>query len=152
MRQKGPEPIVDLNRTKSFHPRALPRILVADDDRTTSELLAANKLSYRIVSVANGQEAFRILRRDANFSAAVFNMSMSHLPGLDVLKYMKAEKRLLRIPVVIVIGDGGFKLVADSFAAGAIAFLAKPFAANQLQRTLELALRAQQLEEISPAA
>lgn len=119
---------------------SLPRILIADNDQTTSQLAREHKLSYRIISVSDGREAFRLLRQDADFSAAIFDMNMPHLPGVDLLRYMKTERRLMRIPVVIVSGDGGITSVADSFAAGALVFLAKPFATDQLHHAIEIAL------------
>ena len=49
----------------------------------------------------------------------------------------------MRIPVVIVAGDQGLKLISDSFAAGALAFLPKPFTTEKLARTLRLAIGSQ---------
>ena len=132
-----------------------PRILVADDDPLTKEVIETmgDEKEYRVVSVKDGREAFRLLKRDSNFSAAIFNLTMPHLCGVDLVSYMKTEKRLIRIPVIIVSGDGGINNVADTFAAGALAFLAKPFAATQLQRVLRLALSTQApREELSAAA
>jgi DNA-binding NarL/FixJ family response regulator len=53
---------------------------------------------------------------------------------------MKSEKRLIRIPLVIVADDHGLQLIADCFAAGALAFLPKPFTTEKLARTLRLAI------------
>ncbi|MGZ8843043.1 MAG: response regulator [Pyrinomonadaceae bacterium] len=119
-----------------------PRILVADDDASTSELLssAGQQQGYKVVSVADGREAFRLLRRDADFSLVIFNLTMPHLPGVDIVRHMKTEKRLMSIPVILVSGEGGLRNVADCFAAGAIAFLAKPFGLDQLRLTIRLAL------------
>lgn len=119
-----------------------PRILLADDDASTGELLnsVAKQQGYKIVSVADGREAFRLLRHDSDFSLVVFNLTMSHLPGADIVRHMKTEKRLMSIPVILVSGEGGLTNVAECFAAGAIAFLAKPFGLDQLRRTIRLAL------------
>lgn len=119
-----------------------PRILVADDDASTSELLnsAGQQQGYKVVSVTDGREAFRLLRRDADFSLVIFNLTMPQLPGVDIVRYMKTEKRLMSIPVILVSGEGGLKSVVECFAAGAIAFLAKPFRLDQLRLTIRLAL------------
>jgi hypothetical protein len=42
--------------------------------------------------------------------------------------------------VVIVAGDHRFDLITESFAAGALAFLPKPFTTEKLLRTLRLAI------------
>jgi DNA-binding NtrC family response regulator len=44
------------------------------------------------------------------------------------------------IPVILVSVEGGLTSVADCFAAGAIAFLAKPFGLDQLRLAIRLAL------------
>lgn len=123
-------------------PRAPERILVVDDDPVTGQLLLAIGLreGYQVVSVVDGRQAFRMLKSDADFAAAVFNMTMPNLEGVDLVRYMKTEKRLMRIPIVIVAGAHGLKLIADSFAAGALAFLPKPFTTEKLARTLRLAI------------
>lgn len=118
------------------------RVLVADEDPATGNLLTsiAEQEGYQVVSVSDGREAYRILKGDTNFNAAVFNMTMPHLDGIDIVRFMKTEKRMMRIPVVLVAGEPGLKDIANSFAAGAVAFLPKPFTTEQLQRTLRIAL------------
>ena len=130
-----------------------PRILVADHDASTSELIASiGDPTYQVVAVSDGREAFRLLMRDASFSAAVFNMTMPHLQGVDILHYMKTEKRLMRVPVIVVGGDEGMTRIADSFAAGAIAFVSKPFGADQLARILQLVLHTRLIPIAVPRA
>ena len=119
-----------------------PRVLVADDDPLTSQILTAiaAKEGYQVVSVTDGREAYRLLKSDADFKITIFNMTMPNLRGLDIVRYMKTEKRLMRIPVLVVSGESGLKEMSDSFAAGATMFLSKPFSPDQLQRTLRIAL------------
>jgi DNA-binding NtrC family response regulator len=118
------------------------RVLVADDDPITGQLLAAigETEGYQVVSVDDGRQAYRMLKSDADFTAAVFNMTMPHLKGVDIVRYMKTEKRLKRIPVVLIAGDDGLKLIAESFAAGALVFLPKPFTREKLARAIRLAI------------
>ena len=122
--------------------RAPARVLVVDDDPITGRLLISigEREGYHVVTVADGRKAYRMLKSDADFTAAVFNMTMPHLNGVDILRYMKTEKRLMRIPVVIVAGEHGLRLIVDSFAAGALLFLPKPFTADKLARTMRLAI------------
>jgi DNA-binding response OmpR family regulator len=130
---------LELSLARSLDPT---RILVADDDPGTSQMLAAvaEKQDYQLVSVSDGREAYRLLKTDSNFKAAIFNMSMPNLKGLDIVRYMKTEKRLMRIPVLVVSAERGLKLMSDSFTAGATMFLSKPFDHQQLYRTLRIVL------------
>lgn len=118
------------------------RILVADDDPVVRLLVTSivKNEGYTTVVVEDGREAYRVLQSDADFGAAIFDMSMPHLEGVDMLRHMRTEKRLMRIPVMLITSERDNKLVAQSFAAGAAVFLPKPFTAGQLQLMLRLLL------------
>jgi CheY-like chemotaxis protein len=120
------------------------RILIADDDPVIRHLVTsiATKLGYTPVPLNDGRAAFSLLKADADFTAAILDMSMPYLEGLDVIRYMRTEKRLRRIPVVLITGEQSIKLMADSFTAGASAFLPKPFTPDQLQNLLRMLLAA----------
>ena len=51
---------------------------------------------------------------------------------------MKTEKRLMRIPVMMMTAEQNPKLSSDSFAAGAVVFLPKPFTTSQVQVMLRM--------------
>ena len=120
------------------------RILIADDDPVIRHLVTSivAKLGYVPVIVNDGREAFSLLNADADFKAAILDMSMPFLEGLDLIRYMRTEKRLMRIPVVLITAEQSIKLMADSFTAGATAFLPKPFTPDQLQNLLRMLLAA----------
>lgn len=118
------------------------RVLIADDDPVMRRLLKSivMKEGYDAVVVDDGREAYRILQSDADFRGAIFDMMMPHLQGLDIIRYMRTEKRLQRIPVMMVSADRDLSLMATSFVAGATVFLTKPFNLEQLQTTLRILL------------
>jgi CheY-like chemotaxis protein len=118
------------------------RILVADDDPVVRHLVASvvRRAGYTPVAVEDGREAVRILQSDAGFGAAVFDMMMPYLEGIDIIRHMRTEKRLMRIPVIMMTSETALKLMQDSFAAGATVFLPKPFTTAQLHSTLSLLL------------
>lgn len=118
------------------------RILIADDDPVMRHLLTAivRKEGYEAVVVDDGRQAFRTLQTDADFRAGIFDMKMPHLDGVDITQYMRTEKRLQRIPVLMISADRDLKLMAKSFVAGATVFLTKPFHPDQFQSTLRTLL------------
>ena len=120
------------------------RILIADDDPVIRHLVTSivTKLGYTPVTVNDGRAAFSLLKADADFKAAILDMSMPFLEGLDLIRYMRSEKRLIRIPIVLVTAEQSIKLMSDSFVAGATAFLPKPFTPDQLQNLLRMLLAA----------
>jgi CheY-like chemotaxis protein len=117
-----------------------PRVLVADDDVITLRMVTAivQAEGYQAVSVADGREALSVLQQDATFSAAIFDMMMPHLQGLDLILYMKADERLRRIPVGMITAEQNPKVWDDSVAAGACVFLPKPFTPPQVQMMLRM--------------
>ena len=60
------------------------------------------------------------------------------LEGLDLIRYMRSERRLMRIPIMMITAEQDIKLMANSFSAGATAFLPKPFTPDQLQRAIRM--------------
>jgi CheY-like chemotaxis protein len=117
-----------------------PRILVADDDPAILRLVTAllEKDDYTVVAARDGREAYKHLQSDPSFIAAVLDVVMPHISGPELVRYMKTEKRLMRIPVMMMTAEQDPKLSSDSFAAGAVVFLPKPFTTAQLQTMLQM--------------
>ena len=94
-----PSPAVVEVKTPAQIPAGRRRVLIADDDALTLRMVTAivETEGYQAVSVADGRQALRFLQQDATFSAAIFDMMMPHLQGLDLILYMKADERLRRI-------------------------------------------------------
>ena len=116
------------------------RILVADDDPAILRLVTAilEKENFGVVSARDGREAYKILQSDQDFTAAVLDVVMPHISGPELVRFMKTEKRLMRIPVMMMTAEQDPKLSSDSFAAGAVVFLPKPFTTAQLHIMLQM--------------
>jgi len=116
------------------------RILVADDDPAILRLIETilEKEKYSVVSARDGREAYKILQADPHFTAAILDVVMPHISGTELVRYMKSEKRLMNIPVMMMTAEQDPKLSSDSFAAGAVVFLPKPFTTAQLQIMLQM--------------
>src|SRR5947207_12895714 len=96
------------------------------------------KEGFSVVGARDGKEAYKALQDDANFTACVFDVVMPHIQGPELVRYMKTEKRLMKIPVMMMTAEQNPKLSSDSFAAGAVVFLPKPFTTSQLQVMLRM--------------
>ena len=115
------------------------RILVADDDPAILRLVATIlEKNYTVVTARDGREAYKLLQRDPSFIAAILDVVMPHISGPELVRFMKTEKRLMRIPVMMMTAEQDPKLSSDSFAAGAVVFLPKPFTTAQLQIMLQM--------------
>jgi CheY-like chemotaxis protein len=118
------------------------RILVADDDPAILRLVATilERDSFTVVTARDGREAYKILHEDPNFTAAILDVVMPHISGPELVRQMKTEKQLVNIPVMMMTAEQDPKLSQDSFAAGAVVFLPKPFTTAQFQIMLQMLL------------
>src|ERR1700694_1477920 len=118
------------------------RVLIADDDPVMRHLVTTmvKQQDCEVVVANDGRAAYRILQSDSQFRAAILDMTMPFLEGLDLIRYMRSEKRLMRIPIMMITAEQDIKLMASSFSAGATAFLSKPFTPEQLQSAIRMLL------------
>jgi CheY-like chemotaxis protein len=116
------------------------RILIADDDPAILRLVSAivEKEGYKAVPAHDGREAYNLLQQDSAFLAAIFDVVMPHIEGPELVRFIKNTPNLSRIPVMMMTAEQNPKLSSDSFAAGAVVFLPKPFTTVQLQIMLRM--------------
>lgn len=124
----------------SENKKKAPQILVADDDPEVLRVVRAVLESDGFVAVTakDGKEAYKLLQSETPFAAAIFDLVMPHIEGRDLVRYMQSERRLMKVPVIIMTTELSSRLSSDSFSAGAVAFLPKPFTDSQLQTMLHM--------------
>jgi CheY-like chemotaxis protein len=120
------------------------QLLIVEDDFLTARIISdiAESEGLKPVVVNDGQEAYRILSSEANFIAAILDVELPKIKGTDLLKYMRSEKRLLHIPVVIMTASSEYiKLQIESYESGATFFISKPFERPMLESLLKTLMR-----------
>jgi CheY-like chemotaxis protein len=118
------------NAEEKPKPAAQNQILIVEDEAITARIVAniAEKEGFNPVVVEDGQEAYRILTSEANFAGAVLDVELPKIKGTDLLKYMRSEKRLRYIPVIMMTASSEYvKLQVESYQSGATFFISKPF-------------------------
>jgi two-component system, LuxR family, response regulator FixJ len=122
--------------------RAMPEdalIAVVDDDndlrRSTGDLLRAE--GYRVDSFTNGAE-FIASDPSAALSGILLDIEMPGLDGIGVLKAL--QERGLKVPVIVVTGQGDVPTAVQAMRLGAVNFLEKPYVGSDLLRALRDAL------------
>lgn len=116
------------------------QILIADDDPAILRLVKAiiEREGFTAITARDGREAYKLLNSGVPFAAAIFDVVMPYIQGTELVRHMQSEKRLMRIPVIIMTAEQNPRLSSDSFAAGAVAFLPKPFTPTQLQTMIRM--------------
>jgi CheY-like chemotaxis protein len=110
-----------------------PLILCADDDPDILALLALRLegAGFRVVQAADGEQALA-LARDVHPSVAVLDVMMPRLTGTEVLGALRADPATRDLRVILVSARAQQSDVESGLAAGADAYLAKPFQASEL--------------------
>ena len=120
-------------------------ILVADDELINRELLGMIlEDDYEVIYAADGQETIDQVRKYSDvLSLVLLDLMMPVKPGLEVLREMKADSDLKRIPVMVITADQDAEV--ESLQIGAIDYIPKPY--PQADIILARILRAIELSE-----
>jgi CheY-like chemotaxis protein len=115
------------------------KVLVADDEPFTAEMLAL-MLAFRgfdVVLAHDGQEALQRLRADRP-DAALLDVYMPVLEGVDVTRELRADPELAGVPVMLISSaDEG---EVEWQEAGANMFVQKPLDIRTLPELVETLL------------
>ena len=84
-------------------------ILIAEDEMINREILCAMLESeYEILQACNGEEAMRMIREQKDtISLVLLDIQMPVMSGFDVLKAVRADDEISRIPLIVVTTDKG---------------------------------------------
>ena len=122
-------------------PTAAPRVLVADDEDDIRALvgLAVRRAGCTVATeVADGTQALIAARTDPP-DLAVLDVSMPGATGLEVCTALRADPATAGVPVLLLSAGATPDDVARGLAAGADAYLVKPFSvAGLVARVREL--------------
>lgn len=115
------------------------RILLVDDQPDFTEVLAKRlvRRGMTVDEAEDGDEAMEMLE-DARYDAAVFDLRM---PGVDGVQLLKAVKR--RFPdmaIILLTGHGSVHDALRALEAGAFEFLSKPVSLETLEATIRRAV------------
>lgn len=98
------------------------------------------KEGFTAITARDGKEAYNLLQSES-FTAAIFDVVMPYIQGTELVRYMQSEKKLMNIPVIMMTAEQNSRLSSESFSAGAVAFLPKPFTPIQLQTMVRMFVR-----------
>ena len=102
-------------------------VLIAEDEAVNRELLGfiLNE-SYEVLFAENGLEALNIMRNhDGRISMLLLDINMPVMNGIDLLKTMKEDAMLSRVPVIVLTAEKSTEL--ETLRLGAMDFITKPY-------------------------
>ena len=114
------------------------KILVVDDMSTMRRIVKniLKQLGFSNMEEAeNGQEALQKLRADT-FGFVVSDWNMPVMPGIAMLRAIRADEKLKHIPVLMVTAEAQKENLIEAIQAGVNNYVVKPFTAETMQEKI----------------
>ena len=114
------------------------RVLVADDDEDILTLIKAalERAGHEVIAVQDGAQALACLQSQEP-DLAVLDISMPELDGLEVLRRVRDGEGTRALPVILLTAKAQEADVEHGYAAGASAYVKKPFSPRELAERVE---------------
>lgn len=115
------------------------RFLVVDDFSTMRRIVKnfLSDLGYTNISEADdGNTALPILKQ-GNIDFLVTDWNMPGMPGLDLLKAVRSDPKLAKLPVLLVTAEAKREQIVEAAQAGVNGYVVKPFTAETLKEKIE---------------
>jgi two-component system alkaline phosphatase synthesis response regulator PhoP len=111
----------------------MAKILIAEDEPDIRELIAFTLrfAGHEVVAVSNGEEVLETLPQYMP-DLVLLDVRMPRMTGFEACVQMKATPQLKDIPVVFLSAKGQEAEIQEGLRAGAVEYLLKPFAPNDL--------------------
>jgi len=114
-----------------------PLVLVVEDSDAirAAFTILLEESGYAVAAAATGAEAVRLAESRAP-DLVLLDLGLPDIPGLDVLRRIKASPTTAPVPVVALTGRDDEVDRAALMAAGCAAYLVKPVDTQQLIRSI----------------
>ena len=115
------------------------RFLVVDDFSTMRRIVKnfLNDLGYNNVQEADdGNTALPILKT-GGIDFLITDWNMPGMPGLDLLKAVRADAKLAKLPVLMLTAEAKREQIIEAAQAGVSGYVIKPFTAATLKEKID---------------
>jgi two-component system chemotaxis response regulator CheY len=105
-----------------------------------------NELGYNNVEIAEdgeqGKELF-LKAKDAKdpFEIVISDWKMPKMTGLELLKFVRAEKNLPNVAFIMLTAEGERSSIIDAVGEGVDAYIFKPFQKPDLEKAIQKILK-----------
>jgi DNA-binding NtrC family response regulator len=130
----------------------MPRILVADDDAVTCQLLTEVLTRDGVTVIGETDPRHALARaREEPIDLAILDVCMPEMSGLVLLRGLR--ERQPELPVVVMTAFGSIDTAVEAIASGAVDYVSKPMDLEEIRATVRRALgRRGEAQATLPAA
>jgi two-component system, LuxR family, response regulator FixJ len=115
-----------------------PSVYIVDDDPALRDslLVLLDSKGYRVQSFASARE-FLTVAPSLPLGCLIVDIRMPEMDGLELGERLRAQA--LEFPMIVITGHADVPLAVQAMKGGAVDFIEKPFAAEQLLEGIEAA-------------
>ena len=117
------------------------RILIIEDEEDAAELFAEmmRVSGFRVLKTSSSTPALTLISTEKP-DIVILDIMMPEVSGLDILRQMRRDPALARVPVVVVSAKSMPADIRNGMEAGASTYLTKPVGFLDLKEAVERAL------------
>ena len=108
------------------------KVLIVDDSKLLHRMFEMMLRQYPLVHAYDGREALDRLNEHKDVDLILLDINMPRMNGLEFLTAVKGNPEHKHIPVVIITTEGTEDDTERGLAAGAAAYVKKPFRNEEL--------------------
>lgn len=115
------------------------KILVVDDFSTMRRILKnlLRDLGFNNVSEADDGKTGLAALQNSEFDFLITDWNMPGMPGIDLLKAVRADEKLKSIPVLMVTAEAKKEQIIQAAQSGVNGYVVKPFTAQTLKDKID---------------
>ncbi|HJW82350.1 MAG TPA: chemotaxis response regulator CheY [Acidiferrobacterales bacterium] len=115
------------------------KILIVDDFSTMRRIIKGllHELGFSNLEEADDGNTALPLLRAGNFDFLITDWNMPGMSGLDLLKTVRADAKLAKLPVLLVTAEAKREQIVEAAQAGVNGYVVKPFTANTLKEKMD---------------
>ena len=116
----------------------MTKILIAEDERDIRDMIkfTLGFAGFDVIAAANGEEALKLARQEIP-DLILMDVRMPRMTGYEACAALKADEKLKDIPVIFLSAKGQDSEIQTGLQAGAVDYLLKPFAPDQLTARIQ---------------
>ena len=114
------------------------KVLIVDDFATMRRIVrnVLKQIGFtNMIEADNGKAALKVLKKE-NIDLILCDWNMPEMPGIDLLKAIRSDDELKKIPFVMVTAEAQKDNIIEAVKAGVSSYIVKPFTAETVTEKL----------------
>lgn len=115
------------------------KVLIIDDSTTVRQLVCSvlTDAGFNVEEAVDGAAGAERIARVADLALVICDINMPTMNGLEMLEVINADPKYQALPIVMLTTEGQPEMIQRAKAAGAKAWIIKPFKSDLLVRTVK---------------